>query len=114
MNRLTNIKAARSLGGSGVVCPPRKSEAAPVTSQAIIADASKVSSRGFLDAVTGRSDAVRAAERQQIIDQCIRAIKRGDTYGFGPALVAEAKQIMAEEDASLIYVERIAPGRVAL
>lgn len=104
MSRLTKIT------GASVHELPRPTEGAGAPSSLIISDASKVSSQGFLDVMTGRSDAVRAAERQQIIDRCIRAIRNGNTYGFGPALVAECKQIMAEEDHGWALAERSAWG----
>lgn len=113
MTRHTPINAKANplcLGDTaGVVSSPAATPATCLT-----ADASKVSGRDFLDLVTGNSPEKRALRREQEIAKCIAAIKRGDTYGFPPVMVAECKQIMAEEDAALVYVERIAPGRIAL
>jgi hypothetical protein len=70
----------------------------PTMDRALLADARKVSGRDFLDAITGRSPEARAAEREQMIRQCIRAIENGDTYGWGPAFVAECREIIAERE----------------
>ena len=69
-----------------------------MTDFAITADARKVTSREFLSLVTGFTDEVRAARREETRQQCIRAIGRGNTYGFPPSLVAECRAIMASQD----------------
>lgn len=63
----------------------------------ITADASKVSGRDFLDAITGNSPEKREAHRQAEIAKCIRAIERGDTYGFPPVMVDECRKLMGDE-----------------
>jgi hypothetical protein len=60
----------------------------------ISADASKVSPTEFIDRVFGTTPESRAADRQRDIARCIRAIERGDVYGFPPVLVAECRKLM--------------------
>lgn len=67
---------------------------APSSPNLIIADARKVSGRDFLDALGLSSPEKREARRQQDRERCIRAIERGNTYGFPPSLVAECRTIM--------------------
>lgn len=64
----------------------------------VTADARKVSPLGFLDALALSSPEKREAQRQRDIESCIRAIHRGDTYGYPPVLVAECKRIIAERE----------------
>lgn len=45
-------------------------------------------------------------------EQCIRAIERGDTYGWPPLMVADCRKIIAERVA-LTDVEHLGPGRIA-
>jgi hypothetical protein len=62
----------------------------------ITADARAVTPQQFFDAITGDS-AEKRAERDRVMhEQCIRAIERGDTYGWPPAMVEECRAIMAE------------------
>jgi hypothetical protein len=59
----------------------------------------KMSGADFLDAILGITHEQRAEQRQQDIERCIRAIQRGDTYGYPPVFVNECKAIMAEREA---------------
>jgi hypothetical protein len=70
-----------------------------MTDKLITADASKVSGAAFLDAILGITHEQRAEQRQQDIERCIRAIVRGDTYGYPPVFVNECRAIMAEREA---------------
>lgn len=79
----------------GRVC--RACEHARRRMRCVVAKASKVSGLEFCDVITGRSPEIRAAEREQTIQRCIRAIERGDVYGFPPMLVDECREIMAGE-----------------
>jgi hypothetical protein len=63
-----------------------------------------------MDAVTGSSPEKRAAHRQLEIDRCIKAIGRGDVYGFPQLLVRECEAIIAEEDSGWARAERSAYG----
>lgn len=82
--------------------------------RAVTADASSVSARSFFDAMTGRTDAQRAEERRQMDEQCIRAIRRGDTYGWPPSTVNRCRQIIAERDAEqIVEVEWLAGKGIA-
>ena len=65
------------------------------TGRIITADAGQVSARTFFDAITGRTDEQRTEERRRMDEQCIRAIERGDTYGWPPASVERCRKIMA-------------------
>ena len=66
--------------------------------RAIIADARKVSPRAFLDALGLSSPELRAERQRNLEEQCIRAIERGDTYGWPPMMVADCRRIMAERE----------------
>ena len=79
----------------------------------ITADARTVSPRQFLDALGLTSADERETYRRNLRASCIRAIARGDTYGFPPALVDECRAELAEDDLALVPVDRISPTRVA-
>ena len=79
----------------------------------ITGPADKVSSRGFLEALGLTSADKRVADLALMHQQCIRAIERGDLYGWPPMMVAHCRKVMAER-VSLVEVERISPTRVAL
>jgi hypothetical protein len=59
-----------------------------------VADASKMSGLAFMDATGMSSPEKRATDRLQMQQQCIRAIERGDTYGWPPMMVAECRKLM--------------------
>jgi hypothetical protein len=92
-----NINASTPLTGNlaGAVSP----RAAPATLHT--ADASKVSGRAFLDAIGLSSPEAREARREQSRQRCIRAIERGDVYGFPPSLVDECRDLIAERETDL-------------
>lgn len=71
----------------------------------ITADASTTSSLGFFDAITGSSPERREAQRQQHYESCIRAIERGDTRGYPPAMVEHCIGLMAERDTALTLTQ---------
>jgi hypothetical protein len=62
-----------------------------MTDKLITADARKMSGADFIDAILGITHEQRAEQRQQDIERCIRAIQRGDTYGWGPFWIAECR-----------------------
>jgi hypothetical protein len=106
MNKQSRFNASTPLTGNlaGAV----SHRAAPATLHT--ADASKVSGRAFLDAIGLSSPEAREARREQSRQRCIRAIERGDTYGFPPSLVDECRQIIADEDRGWALAERSAYG----
>jgi hypothetical protein len=69
--------------------------------EAIIADARDVTPRQFMDAVFGPFD----REDHQMRERCIAAIKRGNTYGWPPAMVEDCQAIIAERDGLTDKVE---------
>lgn len=71
----------------------------------IIADASKVSGAQFLEHFFGSYE----AKRQEQFERCIRAINRGDTYGWPPMMVEHCKKLMAEREALTEVVRDIDP-----
>lgn len=89
---------------------PTGGTGAPSASTLITAPADKTSPRSFLDALGLSSPELREARRQETREQCIRAIKRGDVFGFPPALVRECQALMAEEDAGWALAEKSAYG----
>lgn len=99
MNRHTTLSPARQVAPVPVVQPagvaPDAPEYGAAPANLVTVDASKVSGRDFLDAITGNSPEKRAEHRQREIERCIRAIQRGDTYGWPPVMVAECRHIMA-------------------
>ena len=74
----------------------------------IIADASKMSPRGFLEALGLASHEMREARRMADRERCIAAIKRGSTYGFPPSLVAECREIIDDQETGWALAERSA------
>ncbi len=65
-----------------------------MTQHIVTADASRVSPQQFLDSIGLDSPARRAARRAEMQGQCIRAIERGDTYGWPALMVAGCREIM--------------------
>jgi hypothetical protein len=80
----------------------------------VVVDASKVSPREFLDGLGLSSPEKRAADRAIMLADCTRAIERGDTHGWPPAMVEECLLAMrAEEDwDSFAPVERVSQTRI--
>lgn len=76
-----------------------------------IADAAKASPQQFLDRLGLDGPERREARLNAHYASCIRAIERGDTYGFPPMMVEHCKTIMA--DGRLVDVEHLGPGRIA-
>jgi hypothetical protein len=80
-----------------VASPPKTAKSPAREANAgdlITADASKMSGLAFMDATGVSSPEKRAADRLQMQQQCIRAIERGDTYGWPPMMVAECRKLM--------------------
>jgi hypothetical protein len=79
-----------------------------------LADASKVTPRQFIDALGLSSPEEREARRAADREGCMRAIRRGDTFGWPGVLVDQCRAIIAERDgAELAPVEHLGPGKVA-
>lgn len=83
-----------------------------MTGKLIIADASRVTPLAFMDAIGMSSPEQRAESKREMEEQCIRAIERGDTYGWPPSMVAECRKIIAAR-IPLTDVEDLGPGRIA-
>jgi hypothetical protein len=78
-----------------------------------LADASKVTPRQFIDALGLSSPEEREARRAADREGCMRAIRRGDTFGWPGVLVDQCRAIIAERDAvELAPVVRTASGGV--
>jgi hypothetical protein len=99
-NSYHQVTASPSLHGR----PPSDQAAQSVEAKAgsqfhdvIVADAREMSGLAFMDMVGLSSPEKRAERIHRDRQACIRAIRNGDTYGFGPAMVAECKQIMADQ-----------------
>lgn len=69
-----------------------------MSDRAIVADARAVTPRQFLDSLGLSSPEVRAKRDRELREQCIRAISRGDTYGWPPALLAECRKLIEEQE----------------
>lgn len=114
MNRLPKhpLTAASSplSGGNlaGAVQPCPRAAPATLPGELITADARTISPRAFLDFVTGSSPEQREARREQDRQACIRAIRNGSTYGFPPAMVAECREIIDDQETGWALAERSA------
>jgi hypothetical protein len=64
----------------------------------ITADAATVTPRQFIDALCLSSPEKRAADRAAMLESCIRAVRRNETYGWPPMMQDEARRIIAERD----------------
>lgn len=73
----------------------------------LIAPVSKVDAGEFCDRV-----GIPRLNMSLIHEQCIRAIHRGDTYGYPPMLVEHCKKLIAERE-PLTEVENLGPGSIA-
>lgn len=98
-----NAPSGSPTGRTGAPNPP---------THLVTCDASRVTPRGFLDFVTGDTPAKREQRLHEDRQRCIRAIEKGDTYGFPPVMVEECRKIMAESDVGWGLAERSAYGMV--